>query len=84
MTRDCGVGAVTDELVGVVVEAVRLARPNGHGASWETLLAHEEQIGAWVSGGDGQDPLSVVKIEELLARQGVRVRRSTMCCCIKP
>jgi transposase len=78
LSRDAGVEAVTDELVGAVVEAVRPARPNGHGASWELLLAHEERIRAWVAGGKGQDPLSVVKIEELLARQGVRVPYRTL------
>jgi transposase len=78
LSRDVGVEAVTDGLVGAVVEAVRPARPNGHGASWELLLAYEEQIRAWVAGGKGQDPLSVVKIEELLARQGVRVPYRTL------
>jgi len=78
LTRDAGLGAVTDELVGLVVDAVRPARPNGHGASWELLGAHEEQIRAWVSGEAGRDPLSIVKIEELLARQGVRVPYRTL------
>ena len=76
--REAGLGAVTDEVVGVVVEAVRPARPNGHGASWELLLAHEEKIRGWVAGGEGRDPLSIVKIEELLARQGVRVPYRTL------
>jgi hypothetical protein len=62
--------AVSDELVGLVVEAVRPARPNGHGASWAALLENEEQVTAWVKGGKGHDPLPVVKIEELLARSG--------------
>jgi transposase len=78
LRRDSGVEAVTDELVGAVVEAVRPARPNGHGASWELLVAHEKQIRAWVSGGEGRDPLSVVKIEELLARHGVVVPYRTL------
>jgi transposase len=78
LTRAARVEAVTDELVGVVVETVRPARPNGHGAAWESLLGHEEQIRSWVSGGDGQDPLSIVKIEELLARQGVVVPYRTL------
>ena len=78
LTREAGIEALTDDLVGEVVEAVRPARPNGHGASWESLLAHEEQIRAWVAGGDGQDPLSIVKIEELLARQGVKVPYRTL------
>lgn len=78
LTRDAGAGALSDALVGAVVEAVRPARPNGHGASWELLLGHEEQITAWVKGGDGQEPLSIVKIEELLARQGVKVPYRTL------
>lgn len=78
LTRDAGVEAVTDELVGAVVEAVRPARPNGHGASWEALLAREEQISAWVKGSDGQEPLTVVKIEELLVRQGCVVPYRTL------
>jgi len=61
---------LTDELIGAVVGAVRPARPNGHGPAWETLLGREEQITAWVAGGGGQPRLSIVKIEELLARQG--------------
>ena len=78
LSRDAGAAAVTDDLVGAVVEAVRPARPNGHGSSWELLLEHEGQIRAWVKGGDGRDPLSIVKIEELLTRQGVRVPYRTL------
>jgi transposase len=78
LSRDGGLEAVTDELIGLVVEAVRPARPNGHGAAWEVLCAHEEQVRAWVTGGDGQDPLSIVKIEQLLARRGVRVPYRTL------
>jgi transposase len=78
LTRDAGPGAVTEELVGLVVEAVRPVRPNGHGTSWEVLLGNEERIRGWVSGGGGLDPLSIVKIEELLARQGVVVPYRTL------
>ncbi|UNX55442.1 hypothetical protein MF406_04020 [Georgenia sp. TF02-10] len=47
-------------------------RPNGHGPAWEAaLLAREEQIRAWVAGqGKDRRGLSIVKIHELLARQG--------------
>ncbi len=74
---------VTDELIGLVVEAVRPARPGGHGAAWETLLGHEEQVRTWVAGhtsADGvkHEPLTIVKIEEFLARQGVRVPYRTL------
>jgi transposase len=82
LSREAGPDAVTDELVGLVVEAVRPVRPDGHGVAWESLLGHEEQIRSWVGGGevDGQqhDPLSVVKIEELLARRGVVVPYRTL------
>jgi hypothetical protein len=78
LSREAGVEALTDELVGEVVAAVRPARPNGHGASWDLLLAREEQIKAWVVGGSGQPALSVVKIEELLARQGCVVPYRTL------
>jgi transposase len=82
LSRDAGAEAVTDDLVGLVVEAVRPVRPNGHGASWERLLGHEDQIRGWVGGaevdGAKHDPLSIVKIEELLARRGVTVPYRTL------
>jgi transposase len=82
LTRDAGPEGVTDDLVGLVVDAVRPVRPHGHGWAWEALLGQEEQVRAWVVGGehDGvrHEPLSIVKIEELLARQGVRVPYRTL------
>lgn len=78
LVREDGVGVVTDELVGAVVEAVRPVRPNGHGATWEALIQHEEQIAKWVKGADGQEALSIVKIEELLARKGCPVPYRTL------
>jgi hypothetical protein len=73
LSREAGPGALDDALVGVVVGAVRPARPNGHGGSWERLLAREEQIRSWVKGD-----LSVVKIEELLTRSGCSVPYRTL------
>ncbi|HZE17307.1 MAG TPA: IS21 family transposase [Mycobacterium sp.] len=78
LSRDCGAEALTDELIGVVVEAVRPARPNGHGPSWERLLEFEEQITAWVAGDGDRKPLTVVKIQELLTRQGCEVPYRTL------
>ena len=69
LTRDCGPQALTDELVVVVVGAVRPSRPNGHGDSWEMLLAHQKRIATWV----GRDKLSIVKVDQLLTRPGVNV-----------
>jgi transposase len=78
LTRDAGVEALTDGLVGAVVAAVRPARLNGHGAAWELLLAREDQITEWIAGGQGQPGLSIVKIAELLARQGCVVPYRTL------
>lgn len=78
LVREDGVEALSDGLLGAVVAMVRPERPNGHGAAWELLLAHEEQIIKWVAGGEGQPPLSIVKIEELLARQGCAVPYRTL------
>lgn len=79
LDRSAGFTAVDDELVAVVVSAVRPARPNGHGAGWDALEAHHGQIKVWLA-GDGQDakPLSVVKVHELLARRGCVVPYRTV------
>jgi hypothetical protein len=34
LSRDSGEGRLTDELIGIVVGAVRPVRPAGHGSSW--------------------------------------------------
>ena len=78
LTRDSGVDAVDDGLVGVVVDAVRPARPNGHGQAWEALEARHDQIQAWVTGSERNQPLSVVKVETLLARSGCVVPYRTL------
>ncbi len=74
LCREDGPEALTDELIGAVIAAVRPARPDGHGGSWEELSAREVQIRAWV----GKDGLSIVKIEELLARSGCVVPYRTL------
>jgi transposase len=78
LSREAGVDAVDDELVGVVVDAVRPARLNGHGESWEALEARHDQIQAWVKGSEKDKPLSVVKISTLLARSGCVVPYRTL------
>ena len=78
LVRDAGEDAVTDELVGAVVAAVRPARPNGHGAAWEALIGYQEQIGKWIAGEKGARPLTLVKVQELLARQGCVVPYRTL------
>jgi hypothetical protein len=54
-------------LIGVVA-AVRPDRPQGYSTAWEALCANHDRISKWVDDG-----LTVVKIGDLLARQGVMV-----------
>ena len=65
LVRDAGQAALRDELIGAVVERVRPARPNGHGAAWEALTTRRAEIAGWVKDGK-----TLVKIEDLLARSG--------------
>ena len=73
VVRDGGWGQVSDDVVGVVVAAVRPVRPAGHGSAWELLAAEREQVVDWVGQG-----LTVVKIGTLLGRRGVVVPYRTL------
>lgn len=73
VVRDGGLEQLGDEVIGQVVEAVRPVRPSGHGSAWQALEAQREQITTWL----GKD-LTVVKIGDLLTRQGVLVPYRTL------
>jgi transposase len=73
VVRGGGVGQLSDEVLGEIVGLVRPARLGGHGAVWETLLGRREQITQWVKQG-----LTVVKIADLLGREGVVVPYRTL------
>jgi transposase len=73
LDRDGGVDQLTDELIGAVVAGVRPDRPQGHGSAWEALCASHDRIEGWVNDG-----LTVVKIGDLLVRQGVLVPQRTL------
>ena len=60
--------------MAMVVERVRPHRHDGHGGSWRSLESHRDEIKAWI---DGED-LTVVKVGDLLARQGVVVPIRTL------
>lgn len=64
---------LTDELIGLVVAAVRPARPQGHGAAWESLIPVTSDISGWV-----KDDVTLVKIGELLERRGIMVPYRTL------
>jgi transposase len=75
LDRDAGVGVeqLSDPFIGLVVEAVRPHRSDGHGEAWRLLAAGHDEIKAWVN-----DDLTGVKIHELLERRGVRVPLRTV------
>lgn len=73
VTVDGGVGQLTDEVLGRVVEIVRPHRTDGHGQAWATLAARRDKVEAWVNAG-----VAGVKICELLARDGVVVPERTV------
>ena len=73
LSRDAGLSALCDELIGAVIAAVRPARPNGHGAAWDLLTARKDDITKWV-----KDGLTIVKIEVLLTRSGTTVPYRTL------
>lgn len=74
LVRDGGEGQLTDELIGVVVEAVRPDRPAGHGAAWEACAGEHDRIKAWLE----DDGLKLTKVHDLLARRGVQVPYRTL------
>jgi transposase len=71
--RDGGEEQLSDVFVGMVVEAVRPHRVDGHGEGWQLLVARHDQVAAWV-----KEDLTGVKIDELLARRGVAVPLRTV------
>jgi hypothetical protein len=73
LDRAGGVDQLDDALIGAVVTVVRPDRPQGHGQVWEVLCTNHVQIEKWVDKG-----LTVVKIGDLLARQGVIVPQRTL------
>ena len=73
LTRDGGDDQLSDVFVGMVVEAVRPHRHDGHGEAWQLLSAEHERIAGWV-----RDDLTGVKIHELLERRGVVVPLRTV------
>src|SRR2546422_1047997 len=74
LVRDAGEGQLSDVFIGQVVEAVRPHRPDGHAEAWRTLVVHHDQIDKWLK----DDDLTVVKVHELLGRQGISVPERTL------
>jgi transposase len=73
VVRDGGLGQLTDELLGQVINAVRPERVQGHGAAWDRLLAVEDDISTWVREG-----LQLTNVHGKLTRRGVVVPYRTL------
>ena len=74
LVRDGGEGQLSDEFIGSVVEAVRPHRSDGHGEAWRLLVARHDRIEVWLK----KDGLTVVKVHDLLCREGVVVPERTL------
>jgi transposase len=73
LVSDGGDGQLSDVFIGMVVEAVRPHRSDGHGEAWRLLQLNHEAVAAWVA-----EDLTGVKITELLARRGIEVPSRTV------
>jgi len=69
-------GQLTELLVGQVVEKVRPHRTDGRGEARRLLDVHRDQLFEWLD--KDKDGLTVVKVHELLERQGVVVPERTL------
>lgn len=68
-----GEAALGDALIGAVCEAVRPARPAGHGHAWAALEGRRDQLKAWL-----EADLRLTKVRTLLARDGLVVPYRTL------
>jgi transposase len=66
---------VTDEIAGAVGRRVQTRPLPAPSEAWLALGARRAQIEAWL---DGQPPLRLVRVHELLAREGVTVGYTTL------
>ena len=69
-----GEAQLTDAVLGEVVVRVNGRRNDGHGPGWVLLVGEHARIVGWLN----DDGLTVVKVHELLARQGVVVAQRTL------
>ena len=72
--REGGEDQLNDLLLGVIIEAVRPHRRDGHGAAWAVCVANHDVLKGWLV----DDGLTAVKAGELLGRRGVTVPERTL------
>jgi transcriptional regulator with XRE-family HTH domain len=69
------VAMVTDEIAGVVGQRVQARPAPAPSEVWQALEGRRSQISEWLA---GDRPLRLVRIHELLARDGLTVRYTTL------
>ena len=70
---------VTDEFAGAVARAGGVARDRGPGESALLLMPHQERIRTWLTpSANEKRGLRLAKVQQLLAREGVRVPYSSL------
>ena len=67
-----------DALAAEVLAAMKPGPASAPGEVEQKLLPHGAQIKVWLDGGDGERGLRLTKVHELLRRQGVDVRYSSL------
>jgi hypothetical protein len=72
-SRPPGGCQLTDELLAAVIAGVRLSRPDGKSAAWETVASQHEQMKEWLKQG-----FELTKVHTLLGRRGVVVSHRTL------
>src|SRR5262249_30997383 len=68
-------GAVTDEVAGAVARRVQSRPLPPPSEQWSALEEHRGQIAGWL---EGERPLRLVRVHELLTREGVQVGYTTL------
>src|SRR5918996_2445938 len=74
----CGLGVgdeLTEDLVAQIARKVQRRPPPAPSEAWRALIPFRERIEGWLS---GERPLRLVRIHELLQRDGVRVSYNTL------
>ena len=66
---------LTDEIVARVADSVQVRLPQNDSDAWAEISRHRGQIEEWLS---GRRPLRLVRIHELLVREGLSASYSTL------
>lgn len=66
---------LSDAVIARVADAVQVRQPPDPSQAWDEIAKHRSQIEEWLS---GRRPLRLVRVHELLAREGLEASYSTL------